>query len=312
MNTFKKISLSGTIPEGASNQRLDVTLAQLFPDYSRAQIQLWIREGAVSINNTLVTKTRHLAKTGQTVSINTTLENQGEWQPQDIPLNILYEDDTLMVINKPVGLIVHPGAGNPDKTLVNALLHYAPELSTLPRAGIIHRIDKDTSGLLIIARTLPAHTALVKMMQARDIHREYRALVLGQMISGGTVNAPIGRHPSLRTKMAVISNGKPAITHYRVLTRFAKHTLLSVKLETGRTHQIRVHFAHIGHPVVGDSVYGKRGNEDKVLTLSHQALHAYRLSLTHPVTHEKLTWTAPMPEDMMMLINKLSENTGVI
>lgn len=303
MNT--KITLTAVVPENLSNLRLDAAMAQLFPDYSRAQIQQWIREGAVNLNGQPVKKTRTAVKPTQQIDLNATLIDQGDWQAQNIPLDIVYEDDSLIVINKPVGLVVHPGAGNPDKTLVNALLYYAPELSEIPRAGIIHRLDKETSGLLVIARTLPAHHALTKMMQEREISREYRALVLGNIISGNTIDTRIGRHPVQRIKMAVTGNGRTAITHYRVIERFEKHTLLKVKLETGRTHQIRVHMAHIGHPIVGDPVYGKRGVENKSYTLSHQALHAYKLGLKHPISGQNHYWKAPMPEDMLDLIEKL-------
>lgn len=305
MNT-NNIQLMSEISDSLNGQRLDIALSQLFSEYSRGQIQQWIRAGFVTLDGAIIQKPRTTVKAQQQVMINAQLVNHENWDAQPIPLNIIYEDSALIVINKPVGLVVHPGAGNPDQTLINALLHYAPELATLPRAGIIHRLDKDTSGILVIARSLTSHHALVKMMQEREIHREYRAVVLGHMISGGTVDAPIGRHPVQRIKMAVVGNGKPAVTHYRVLQRFAKHTLLAVQLETGRTHQIRVHLSHIGYPIVGDPVYGKRGAENKNFTLSHQALHAYRLCLTHPITGEAHEWIADMPDDMLALIDKLS------
>lgn len=304
-NDDQIIKLNTTIPASLAGKRLDGALATLFTDYSRALIQQWIKDGMVKIDDNVVTKTRQPVRTDQTVTIDAVIEDHNNWQAQEIPLSVVFEDETLIVINKPIGLVVHPGAGNPDQTLVNALLHHAPELSTLPRAGIIHRLDKDTSGLLVIAKTLQAHHALVKMMQAREIHREYRALVLGNVISGDTIDAPIGRHPTQRIKMAVTPGGKPAITHFRVLSRFEKHTLLSVRLETGRTHQIRVHMAHIGHPIVGDPVYGRRDREQKQLTLPHQALHAFCLRLTHPITSTLHEWIAPIPNDFNELIHQL-------
>jgi len=234
--------------------------------------------------------------------------------PQDIPLNIIHEDEALLVINKPAGLVVHPAPGNPDRTLVNALLHYCPALAELPRAGIIHRIDKDTTGLMVVAKTLTAHTQLVQQLQAREIKREYLALVKGEMISGSSIDQPIGRHPSQRTKMAVVGKGKPAITHYRIKQRFGHYTLLHVQLETGRTHQIRVHLAYIHHPIVGDPTYGGRLqfpkdiSEDLQQTLTHfkrQALHAWRLTLDHPVSKQQLSFQAEPPADFVKLIDQL-------
>lgn len=315
---MKTITLTNTIPDELADQRLDVALSQLFPDYSRNQIQEWIREGYVQLDNKIIQKPRHAVIAGQIVVIEAHLAHSKEWQAQAIPLNIVYEDETLIVINKPVGLIVHPGAGNPDNTLVNALLHHLPALSLIPRAGVIHRLDKETSGLLVIAKTLPAHHALIKQMQAREIEREYRTVVHGHIISGGTIDLPMGRHPTQRTKMAVRDMGKSAITHYRVLEHFREHTLLSVKLETGRTHQIRVHFAHYNYPLVGDPVYGKRGQyqypelseaaQNALKNFTHQALHAYKLSLTHPVTKKRLSFQTPMPDDMQQLIIALRED----
>ncbi len=314
---MKTITLTNTIPDSLAHQRLDAALAQLFPDYSRNQIQQWIREGYVQIDNKIIQKPRQPVLENQTITITATIRENTEWQAQAIPLTIIYEDETLIVINKPIGLIVHPGAGNPDHTLVNALLHHAPELASIPRAGIIHRLDKDTSGLLVIAKTLPAHTALIKQMQARDIEREYRAIVHGVIISGGTIDLPMARHPTQRTKMAVRETGKPAVTHYRVLEHFREHTLLAVKLETGRTHQIRVHFAHYNYPIVGDPTYGKRGQyqypelpqaaQEALNSFKHQVLHAYKLSLTHPVTKKRMEWKAPLPEDFERLVRVLRE-----
>ena len=302
------------IPDTLNQFRLDAALSQLLPQYSRSLIQQWIKKKFVSVNHSIVEKTRHTVKTGDRIAIDAVLEEATHNVAQDIPLNIIFEDEYLLVVNKPVGLIVHPGAGNPDRTLVNALLHYCSALSAIPRAGIVHRLDKDTSGLLIVAKTLSVHHALIKQMQARKVHREYRALVQGNMISGGTIDAPIARHPTQRIKMAVHDNGKEAVTHYRVLTRFASHTLLEVALETGRTHQIRVHLAHLGYPIVGDKTYGKMRHYPKLpletqnalRDFHHQALHAYRLSLIHPVTKVEMEWTAELPRDFIALIALLS------
>ena len=313
--TMKNITLNTHITDTLHHARLDIALAKLFPDYSRNQFQQWIKQGFVLIDNQVIKKVRTPVQTGQTISIEATLAENLSWQAQSIPLSIIFEDDAILVINKPVGLVVHPGAGNPDQTLVNALLHHAPELSHLPRAGIVHRLDKNTSGLLVIAKTLQTYQALIKQMQARKIHREYRALVQGKLISGGTIEAPIGRHPAIRTKMAVVDQGKPAVTHYRILKHFSAHTLLQVQLETGRTHQIRVHFTHIHHPIVGDKIYDRHRTyptlspaAQKALgSFHHQALHAYRLTLTHPVTREQCDFTTDMPQDMQELIRCLEQ-----
>lgn len=315
-----KIELTQIIPASLDHHRLDVALSQLFTDYSRSQLQTWIENGCVKINDHIITKNRHRVTAGDSVALSAELAEQGEWHAQAIPLNVVYEDETVIVINKPIGLVVHPGAGNPEHTLVNALLHHAPSLSLIPRAGIIHRLDKDTSGLLVVAKTLAAHHALIKQMQAREIEREYRAIVHGYIISGGTIDLPMGRHPTQRTKMAVVQHGgKSAVTHYRVLEHFREHTLLSVKLETGRTHQIRVHFSHYNYPLVGDPAYGKRGQyqypelsaaaQAALNGFKHQALHAYKLSLVHPTTHQKMEWRAPIPADMQQLIEALREDT---
>ena len=315
---MKNIVLTIVIPPELQGKRLDAVAAQLLPDYSRTQIQTWILAGNVFINDCVIKKTRHLVTAEETIVIRAELPEKTSSTAQFIALDIIYEDDALIIINKPVGLIVHPGAGNPDQTLVNALLHHDSTLSTLPRAGIIHRLDKDTSGLLIVAKTLEAHHALITQMEARDIEREYRALVQGVMISGGTIDAPIGRHPTARTKMAVIEKGKEAITHYRVIERFKAHTLLSVTLETGRTHQIRVHLEKLRYPIVGDRTYNRQPKianknaqlQEALHAFKHQALHAYRLSLTHPQTQKRMTWTADMPEDMKNLLMLMREDAS--
>lgn len=308
-----------TIPEMDLEERLDHTLARLLPDYSRTQIKTWIDEGAILLNGKPV-KGKTKVKGGELITINATLKPQPAWEAQQIPLTIIHEDDSVIVINKPVGLIVHPGAGNPDKTLLNALLHHAPELQSLPRAGILHRLDKDTSGLLVVAKTAQAFKDLTNQLKKRTILREYKAVVFGSMISGSTVDAPMGRHSIQRKKMAVVHSGRPAVTHYRIAEKFRHHTLLNVKLETGRTHQIRVHMAHIQHAIVGDTVYGGRIQLSKNMspeliqmlrTFKRQALHAYSLGFEHPETSEFVHWEAEMPEDMQALVALLREDTRI-
>ncbi|WP_081617233.1 23S rRNA pseudouridine(1911/1915/1917) synthase RluD [Thioalkalivibrio sulfidiphilus] len=307
------IHLQGEVPEALSGQRLDAALARMFPSYSRSRIQQWMEAGWVRVDGE-TPRRRDTALGGARVVIEARVEAASEDRAEDIPLEVIYEDDSLLVINKPPGLVTHPAAGNREGTLVNALLHHAPDLAALPRAGIVHRLDKETSGLLVVARTLEAHTDLVRQLQARTVGREYLALVQGVIVAGGTVDAPIGRHPVDRKRMAVVAGGKEAITHYRVEARFPHHTLLRVRLETGRTHQIRVHMAHIHHPIVGDPVYGGRLKvpaglseaEQAVLRgFRRQALHAARLELVHPVTGEEMGWEAPMPEDMARLLRSL-------
>ncbi|MCG5513470.1 23S rRNA pseudouridine(1911/1915/1917) synthase RluD [Ectothiorhodospira shaposhnikovii] len=309
----RTIKLAGEIPPELAGRRLDAVLAQMFPDYSRSRIQQWIDEGAVEVAGE---RPRLRQKTcgGEPVLIRVSLDDPGRDVAEDLPLDLVHEDDHLLVINKPAGLVVHPAAGHPQGTLVNALLHHAPELAHLPRAGIVHRLDKETSGLLVVARTLASHTDLVRQLQARTVGREYLALVQGALVSGGTVEAPIGRHPVDRKRMAVVTGGREAITHYRVEERFANHTLLRVNLETGRTHQIRVHMAHLHHPLVGDPVYGGRprfpaGLSDEAMAIlrgfRRQALHATRLTLEHPDGSGSRRWEAGLPEDMEALLQAL-------
>lgn len=314
---MQNIELQATIPDTLNGSRLDQALAQLFPQYSRSQLQQWIKQNAVTINTKPCTKPREKVTEGQIIHIDATLEDKENWAGEDIPLTILYEDKHLIVLNKPAGIVVHPGAGNPDKTLVNALLHYAPELKKLPRGGIVHRLDKDTSGVMMVARTLEAHHALVQALQAREVSREYEAIVLGVMIAGGTVNEPMGRHPRARTKMAVVKSGKHAVTHYRVMEKFRAHTHVHINLETGRTHQIRVHLSHINYPLVGDPVYGKHRGFPSTLSeplkqalksFKRQALHAKRLTFQHPTTGETKTFEAPTPDDMQSLLTLLRED----
>jgi 23S rRNA pseudouridine1911/1915/1917 synthase len=296
-----------------AGRRLDQVLAEALPEFSRSRLQQWIDTGCVLVDGA-TRRRRDKVHGGEEVRILLIPESRNECDAQDIPLEVLFEDDHLLIINKPAGLVVHPAAGNPDGTLQNALLHRVPELDQVPRAGIVHRLDKDTTGLLAIAKTLQSHKSLVEQLQRRSVHREYRALVLGVLVAGGTVGAPIGRHPFQRTKMAVVPGGRPAVTQYGVLERLDAHTLLSVRLETGRTHQIRVHMAHIRHPLVGDRTYGgrprpPRGASSRLATalqeFPRQALHAIALGLEHPQTGEAMRWEIPMAQDMDELLGSL-------
>ncbi len=303
-----------TIPESERGQRLDRILASLYPDYSRSRLQQWLKQGNIRINGATDVPAKTKMQGGERITLDIPKEAQGTWQPEDIPLNIVYEDEAIIIVNKPVGLVVHPGAGNHTGTMVNALLHHQPELINLPRAGIVHRLDKDTSGLLVVAKQLPAHTHLVAQLQARAFERTYRAVANGVFTAGGVVDAPIGRDPHHRTRMAVVHNGRDAVTHYKVISRFEKHCYLELKLETGRTHQIRVHMAHLRHPLFGDKTYGRQVrlpsglDESSIQYLQQfkrQALHAYGLGLEHPSTGEWMSWQAPLPEDMQHLLNIL-------
>jgi 23S rRNA pseudouridine1911/1915/1917 synthase len=311
--TTKAVQIQIIIPIELKGMRLDQALSQLLPDYSRERLKKWIIAGYIKINN-IPGKPRDKVKGDEIIHIDALLEPELEWQPEPIALHIVYEDDELIVIDKPAGIVVHPGAGNKSHTLLNALLHHAPLLENIPRAGIVHRIDKDTSGLLVIAKTLPTHHYLIKSMQNKEIKRDYIAIVNGVMTAGGTINKPIGRHYQHRTMMAVHAQGKPAVTHYRVMEKFRAHTLISVQLETGRTHQIRVHMTHIRHPLIGDKTYGKRlllpKRADKKLihmlqTFPRQALHAHQLSFHHPKNQQLLTFTSPLPNDMQCLLAEL-------
>jgi len=308
------IELSLTIPAAQAGQRLDQALAALLPDYSRSRLKAWIESGEVRVDGAVL-RPRDKVLGGEAVSINASLPQETRAAAQDIPLVLVHEDKHVFVVDKPAGLVVHPGAGNPDNTLQNALLALDPKLASLPRAGIVHRLDKDTSGLLIVARTLPAHTALVRMLGERDVHREYEAVCRGVMTAGGTIDAPIDRHPTERVRMAVREGGRGAVTHYRVIARFRANTHVRVQLETGRTHQIRVHLAHAGYPIVGDRVYGGRltmpkgANEELRQALREfprQALHAARLKFDHPVTGKPLECASPLPADMRGLLDLLA------
>jgi 23S rRNA pseudouridine1911/1915/1917 synthase len=299
-------------PEIAA-RRLDQVLADGLPEFSRSRLQRWIEAGQVRVDGQ-PRRPRDKVSVGQVIEVDALVEPLGDCVPQAIPLTPVFEDDQILVIDKPAGLVVHPAAGHRDGTLQNALLSHAPGLESVPRAGIVHRLDKDTTGLLVVAKTLRAHASLVAQLQARRVHREYRALVIGEMIAGGRIDAPVGRHPSQRTRMAVVSDGRPATTHYRVRERFAGHSLMDVRLETGRTHQIRVHMAHLGHPLVGDRLYGGRPRPprgaspalvDALQGFSRQALHALRLGLEHPTLGVEMRWEAPIPEDLAALLGHL-------
>ncbi len=315
--TTQSVEIRHLFDEKVYGQRLDFALAQEFPEYSRSRIQDWIKNGYVKVNDQVITASKQKLEGFEEIEINAEIKVEGDWKPQPIDLNIAYEDDELLVINKPAGLVVHPGAGNKDGTLVNALLHHAPELANLPRAGIIHRLDKETTGLLVVAKTIAAHTDLVEQLQRRAFTREYDAVTNRVMVSGSTIDAPIGRHPTKRTSMAVTPDGKRAITHYRVVEKFLDHSHIKLRLETGRTHQIRVHMAHLKFPLIGDPLYGGRYRTPTQITselsdimggFRRQALHACLLGLQHPTTGNYIEWQAELPEDMQQLLVALRKN----
>jgi len=306
------------VPENLSGTRFDRALAQLFPEYSRSRLKAWVLDGRATLDGETVAP-RQAVAAGQQVELSPEADEVTEARPEPMNLDVVFEDSDVLVINKPAGLVVHPGAGNHTGTLVNGLLAYDSKLAALPRAGLIHRLDKDTSGLLIVARSLPAHTQLVRMLEAREISREYRAVCLGRLTAGGVVDQPVGRHSGHRTKMAVSQTGKPAVTHYRVLQRFAGFTLIAVRLETGRTHQIRVHMAHQNHPLVGDPLYSRRlvipAGTDEALRealqgFKRQALHASRLAFNHPLTHEPVELSAGLPDDLLSLLKLMQSSEG--
>ena len=307
-------------PPDSAGRRLDQALAQLLPQYSRTRIQRWIEEGAVRVNG-LAAKARDVVVGGQSATVEARLPEETSVAAQEMPLDIVHQDAAVLVLNKAPGVVVHPGAGNREHTLQNALLAHDPKLKRVPRAGLVHRIDKDTSGLLVVARTLEAQTALVKMLAAHEIEREYLALCTGLMTGGGTVDEPIGRHRTQRIKMAVRSDGRAAVTHYRIEKKFRAHTLARVRLETGRTHQIRVHLAHVGYPIVGDPVYGGRRRlpagasptlKSALESFRRQALHAERLSFTHPKSGKPVTYTAPLPADLRELLGALARDLAEV
>ncbi len=290
----------------------------MFPEYSRSRLKAWLLNGAISVDG-VAKRPRDAVAGGETVVLEPQAEAAVRAEPEPIDLDIVYEDDEILVVDKPAGLVVHPGAGNPAGTLMNGLLHHAPVLEEVPRAGIIHRIDKDTSGLLLVAKTLQAHTVLVRLLADRAISRQYLAICNGVLTGGGTINEPIARHPVDRKRMSVQQNGKPAVTHYTVLERFRAFTYINVKLETGRTHQIRVHFAHRRHALVGDPVYGGRlalpsGASEELITVlrrfRRQALHAARLAFEHPATGADVELEAPPPGDFLELVDVMRRDVG--
>jgi 23S rRNA pseudouridine1911/1915/1917 synthase len=310
------IELNAEVPYEMGGQRLDQVAALLFAEHSRSRLSAWIKEGLLTVDGAVL-RPRDIVHGGALLALKAEQEAQGEWVAQDIALNIVYEDEQILVIDKPAGLVVHPAAGHADGTLLNALLHHVPDIINVPRAGIVHRLDKDTTGLMVVAKTIEAQTRLVDQLQKRSVSRIYECIVIGVITSGGKINAPIGRSSSQRQRMAVSDGGKPAVSHYRVLERFRSHTHTRVKLETGRTHQIRVHMSHIGYPLVGDPVYGGRfrippaANPSMVQTLKEfprQALHARFLELDHPLTGERMKWQSPLPDDFVWLLTLLRQD----
>nr|WP_259393068.1 23S rRNA pseudouridine(1911/1915/1917) synthase RluD [Dokdonella fugitiva] len=309
--------LAATVPDALAGRRFDQALAELFPDYSRSRLTAWIKAGAVRLDGEVVAP-RQILRGGEAIELDVRMEREIGAQAEEIPLDIRYEDAEVIVVNKPPGLVVHPGAGNPAGTLQNALLHHDPKLAEIPRGGIVHRLDKDTSGLMVVARTLRAHTSLVEQLSERDVHRQYAAIVYGAMVAGGRVDAPIGRHLHDRLKQAVREDGRDAVTHYRVRERFRTMTLVECRLETGRTHQIRVHMAHVRHPLVGDAQYGgllklpKGATPELVAALrgfKRQALHAEKLEFAHPKSGKPVAVEAERPADMEGLLTALRADT---
>ncbi|MBS7325076.1 MAG: 23S rRNA pseudouridine(1911/1915/1917) synthase RluD [Thiopseudomonas sp.] len=314
----EQIQLEARVPDELAGQRLDQVAARLFADFSRSRLTEWIKDGSLTVNGKSL-RPRDTLYGGERLQLDAEQEAQGEWLAQAIELDVVYEDEHLLVINKPAGLVVHPAAGHASGTLLNALLHHAPQVRDIPRAGIVHRLDKDTSGILVVAKSLLAHARLVEQLQARSMGRTYEALVMGVVTSGGTIDAPIGRHPQQRQKMGVTEGGKQAISHFRVVQRFRSYTHVRVQLETGRTHQIRVHMAHAGFPLVGDPLYGGRFRippaasptlVEALKTFPRQALHAWKLELDHPATGQRMSWQVARPEDMDWLLHLLEEDAG--
>ena len=311
--------IEATVPEHLAGKRFDQALAEMFPEFSRSRLTEWIKSGDALLNGEL-SKPKSAVNGGETVTLAAKQQIETDAVAEDIPLTVLYADADVLVVDKPAGLVVHPGAGNARGTLVNALLHYDPALANLPRAGIVHRLDKDTSGLMVVARSLRAHASLIEQLSSRAVHRQYVAVVQGPMVAGNTVDAPIDRHPRDRIRMAVVKEGggREAITHYRVREKFRAHTVVECRLETGRTHQIRVHMAYVKHPLIGDPLYGgsfklpKAATEELVAELRgfrRQALHAEKLSFVHPVSGETLSFESPLPADMTALIGTLRDDT---
>jgi len=319
-NETISVQLSANTEPHHFGGRLDQVVAELFSDYSRSRLKTWILEGKVTVNGEVCIIPRQKLKGDECIEIDAKLEQEVTHAPEKMDINIVYEDDAIIVINKPQDVVVHPGAGNPSGTLLNALLAHAPEIDKVPRAGIVHRLDKDTTGLMVVAKTLSAQTHLVEQLQSRTMGREYEAISQGTFIAGGIIDEPMGRHATKRTLMAVRELGKPAVTHYRVIEKFRAFTHLRLKLDTGRTHQIRVHLAHIRHPIVGDPVYGGRprlpkGASDHFIDtlrgFNRQALHAIQLTLIHPVTKEEMRFHADYPSDFANLLDAVREDTQI-
>lgn len=314
----QQIELTNTVKSSQLGQRLDQAIAELFGDFSRSRLKEWLLAGKISVDGVVVTKPRTKVMGGEEITVQAELEDEERWEAQDIPLNIVYEDEDIIVINKPRDFVVHPGAGTPDGTVLNALLHHYPEIAEVPRAGIVHRLDKDTTGLMVVAKTVPAQTRLVRALQKRHITREYEAIAIGRMTAGGKIDKPIGRHSTKRTLMAVTPMGKPAVTHYRVAEHFREHTRIRLRLESGRTHQIRVHMSYLQHPLLGDTAYGGRARipshasdelVDMIRSFDRQALHAAMLRFEHPVSGELLEFHAPIPDDMVAITEALRADT---
>ncbi len=300
--------LSAVVPDVCAGLRADTALAQMFPEHSRSRLSAWLRNGRITLDGASPAPKDKVWGGEQVVVDPETDPHITAYRAQDIPITVVFEDEHLMVIDKPAGLVVHPGSGNWEGTLLNALLQHAPQLAQLPRAGIVHRLDKDTSGLLVVAKNLAAQTALVRQLQDHSVTREYAAVVHGNVPAAGTVDAPIGRHKTQRTRMAVVPGGKAAITHYEPVAHFGRTTLLCCRLETGRTHQIRVHMASIGHPLIGDAVYGTRRGVPGAVAFARQALHAQKLALTHPASGRRRSWQAALPDDLQHLLDTLEHN----
>lgn len=312
----EQVQLSAIVPDELVGKRLDQTVAELFPEYSRSRLQVWIKDGSLTVDG----KTRRMRDKlmgGEQISVNAELDVIDSFKAVEMPLDIVFEDDHIMIINKPAGLVVHPAAGHWEDTLLNGLLHYNPDIAQVPRAGIVHRLDMDTTGLMVVAKTIQAQTELVAQLQDRSMGREYEAVVNGVMTGGGTVDEPMGRHSRNRQKMAVVGLGKEAVTHYRVLQKFRAHTHIRLKLETGRTHQIRVHMSHINYPLIGDQTYGGRFRLPKGISpelqlmlknMKRQALHAKRLEIFHPESGEAMAWEVDLPDDMVQLLDQLKQD----
>ncbi len=312
----ENIELESRVPSEYTGKRFDQIVALLFPEYSRSRLTAWIKDGAILVDGKQL-KPREKLYGGEKIMIEAVLEDMESHEGEEMPLDIVYEDDDIMVINKPAGLVVHPAVGHRNGTLLNGLLYHCPAIAQVPRAGIVHRLDMDTTGLMVVAKTIQAQLDLVGQLQDRSMGREYEAITNGVMTGGGCVEEPMGRHGTNRLKMAVVSMGKEAVTHYRLLEKFRAHSHIRLKLETGRTHQIRVHMAHINYPLLGDQTYGGRarlpkGIEEETIEalrgFKRQALHAKKLELWHPGTGEQVSWEIPLPEDFENLLDVLKND----